>query len=79
VGEDVVKVTRNYQVTIPASVRAKARIEEGQSVRVSYDEKEDVIKIFPLRKKRLTIKAGREIRVEEMEKDIEEMLDETTA
>ncbi len=44
---EVVKVTRNYQVTIPASVRKKAGIKEGDLVEVSYDEREGIIKISP--------------------------------
>ncbi|MEM1973124.1 MAG: AbrB/MazE/SpoVT family DNA-binding domain-containing protein, partial [Nitrososphaerota archaeon] len=38
--EDTVKVTRNYQVTIPSSVRSKADIREGSIVKVVYDEAE---------------------------------------
>ncbi|MDK2372422.1 MAG: AbrB/MazE/SpoVT family DNA-binding domain-containing protein [Candidatus Korarchaeota archaeon] len=75
----IVKVTRNYQVTIPVSVRTKAGIREGDFVEVSYDEREGVIKISPVRRKRLTIRIGRDISVEEMERAIEEMLDETTS
>ncbi len=73
---EVVKVTRNYQVTIPASVRRKAGIEEGDLVKICYDESEDVIKIYKYRRKRLTVKLGRPLTVEEMEKAVEEALDE---
>ncbi len=75
----VVKVTRNYQVTIPVSVRTKANIREGDFVEISYDEKEGIIKISPMRRKRLTIRIGKDISVEEMERAIEEMLDEATS
>ena len=75
----VVKVTRNYQVTIPASVRAKAGIKEGDFVEISYDEREGIIKISPLRRKRLTIRLGRSISVEEIEQAVEDMLDEATS
>jgi len=78
VGE-VVKVTRNFQVTIPASVRCRVGIREGDFVRVFYDEREGVIKIVPWRRKRTTIRVGRRISVEELEKAVEEMLDESTA
>ncbi|HID41541.1 MAG TPA: AbrB/MazE/SpoVT family DNA-binding domain-containing protein [Pyrodictium sp.] len=76
---EVVKVTRNYQVTIPATVRAKANIREGDLVEVLYDEEEGVIKIIPVRRKRLTIRLGRRIMVEEIEEAVEELLDEATS
>ncbi|ALL00855.1 hypothetical protein Pyrde_0805 [Pyrodictium delaneyi] len=76
---EVVKVTRNYQVTIPATVRAKANIREGDLVEVLYDEEEGVIKIIPVRRKRLTIRLGRRITVEEIEEAVEELLDEATS
>nr|WP_231656794.1 AbrB/MazE/SpoVT family DNA-binding domain-containing protein [Pyrodictium delaneyi] len=75
----MVKVTRNYQVTIPATVRAKANIREGDLVEVLYDEEEGVIKIIPVRRKRLTIRLGRRITVEEIEEAVEELLDEATS
>ncbi len=75
----VVKVTRNYQVTIPAGVRERAGIREGDLVEVFYDEKEGVVKIAPVRRKRLTIRLGRSISVEEMERAVEEALDEATS
>ena len=76
---EIVKVTRNYQVTIPATVRAKANIREGDLVEVLYDEEEGAIKIIPVRRKRLTIRLGRRITVEEIEEAIEEALDEATS
>ncbi len=71
----VVKVTRNYQVTIPAGVRERAGIREGDLVEVSYDEREGIVKIAPVRRKRLTIRLGRSISVEEIERGVEEALD----
>ncbi len=73
------KVTRNYQVTIPAGVRERAGIREGDLVEISYDEREGVVKIAPVRRKRLTIRLGRGISVEEMERAVEEALDEATS
>ncbi len=73
------KVTRNYQVTIPAGVRERAGIREGDLVEVSYDEREGVVKIAPVRRKRLTIRLGKSISVEEMERAVEEALDEATS
>ncbi|SAI84042.1 AbrB family transcriptional regulator [Saccharolobus solfataricus] len=43
--EEVVKVSRNYQVTIPAKVRQKFPVKEGDLVKVIYDENEGVVKI----------------------------------
>lgn len=77
--EEVVKVTRNYQLTLPSRIRAKANIREGSLVKVIYDESEGIIKVIPLKRKRLTIKLGKKISVEEIEKAAEEMLDENTS
>ncbi|MEM1730882.1 MAG: AbrB/MazE/SpoVT family DNA-binding domain-containing protein [Nitrososphaerota archaeon] len=76
---EVVKVTRNFQVTIPSRIRSRTDIREGSFVRVIYDEVEGVIKIIPLKRKRLTVTLGRQITVEEIEKAVEEMLDEATS
>ncbi|RLF02812.1 MAG: AbrB/MazE/SpoVT family DNA-binding domain-containing protein [Thermoprotei archaeon] len=40
----LVKVTRNYQITVPATVREKLGIKEGDLVRIVYDESEGVAK-----------------------------------
>jgi transcriptional regulator, AbrB family len=74
-----VKITRNYQMTIPSSVRIKAGVKEGDVVKVVYDEKEEVIKVIPKRKEKLTIKLGRKISVEEIEKAVYGLLDEATS
>ncbi|MEM0092315.1 MAG: AbrB/MazE/SpoVT family DNA-binding domain-containing protein [Saccharolobus sp.] len=47
--EEVVKVSRNYQVTIPSKIRQKFQIKEGDLVKVVYDEKEGVVKIQVLK------------------------------
>ena len=51
--EDVVKVSRNFQVTIPSRIRQKINIREGDLVRIIYDEKEDVVKIIPISREEL--------------------------
>jgi len=76
---DVVKVTRNYQVTIPVDVRDRLGVRGGDLVRIVYDEQEGVAKIIPVRKRRITIKLGREVSVEEVERLVEEALDEATS
>ncbi|MEJ2779929.1 AbrB/MazE/SpoVT family DNA-binding domain-containing protein [Stygiolobus sp. CP850M] len=47
--EEIVKVSRNYQVTIPAKIRQRFQIKEGDLVRVIYDENENVVKIQVLK------------------------------
>ncbi|NPA85619.1 MAG: AbrB/MazE/SpoVT family DNA-binding domain-containing protein [Crenarchaeota archaeon] len=73
---EIVKVTRNYQVTIPASVRKAAGIKEGDKVKVVFDEEEGVVKIIPLKKKRITVKLGKPLSPEDIESLVEEALDE---
>ncbi|EZQ06767.1 AbrB family transcriptional regulator [Candidatus Acidianus copahuensis] len=46
VAEDIVKVSRNYQVTIPAKIRQKFQIKEGDLVKVVYNDKEGTVKII---------------------------------
>ncbi|MCY0850683.1 AbrB/MazE/SpoVT family DNA-binding domain-containing protein [Sulfuracidifex metallicus] len=47
--EEVVKVSRNYQVTIPAKIRQKFQVKEGDLVKVIFDEKEGTVRIVPLK------------------------------
>ncbi|BAB65843.1 MULTISPECIES: AbrB/MazE/SpoVT family DNA-binding domain-containing protein [Sulfolobaceae] len=51
--EDIVKVSRNFQVTIPARIRQKVKVREGDLVRVIYDENENVVKIIPISREEL--------------------------
>ena len=74
--EKVVKVTRNYQVTIPAEMRTAFDIKEGDLIK--FVAEKDRIVLLPVKKKRLTYRAGFRISVEEMERTIEEMADEAT-
>jgi len=74
--EQIVKVTRNYQITIPAVIRDKIGLKEGDVVKVIYDEQEGVIKIIPMNRKRTTIRIGRNISVEEIEDAVEGILNE---
>jgi len=77
--EEIVKVTRNYQVTIPAPIRSKVGIKEGDIVKIIYDESEGVIKLVPLKRRRATIRVDRKISVEEIEGAIGELMDEATS
>jgi len=74
--EEVVKVTRNFQVTIPSRIREALSIKEGDLIKFVLEN--DRLLLFPVRKKRLTYKAGFKISVEEIEKTVEELLDEAT-
>jgi AbrB family looped-hinge helix DNA binding protein len=43
--EEIVKVSRNYQVTIPASIRQKFFIREGDLVKIIYNEENGELKV----------------------------------
>ncbi|EZQ12044.1 MULTISPECIES: AbrB/MazE/SpoVT family DNA-binding domain-containing protein [Acidianus] len=45
----VMKVSRNYQVTIPFNIRQKFPVREGDLVRVVYDDDEKVVKLYLVR------------------------------
>lgn len=62
------KVTRHYQVTIPADVRSRASIERGDVLLVEYDEGEGTIKLRPPKKGvRRTAMLGRKIGLADIE------------
>ncbi|AIY91043.1 AbrB/MazE/SpoVT family DNA-binding domain-containing protein [Geoglobus acetivorans] len=63
-----VKVTRNYQVTIPAEVRRKINLRLGEVVDVTYDEKTGEIRIKKISEGRKTLKIGRKLTPEEIER-----------
>ena len=70
----VTKVTRNYQVTIPAEIRKVLGIKEGELLEVKLEG--DRIVLQRLRKKRKTLKLGKSMSVEEIERSIEEGMKE---
>ena len=71
-----VKITRNFQITIPASVRSKLGLKEGEEVDVHLDE-EGRILIERLSGRRRVLKAGRKLLPGEIEKIIEKGLAES--
>jgi AbrB family looped-hinge helix DNA binding protein len=71
-----VKVTRNYQVTIPASIRNKLGIHEGDILEFYVEEDRIVIKKVSTVRPR--IKLGRKLTIEEIERDIERGLNESS-
>lgn len=60
-----VKVTRNYQVTIPAAVREALGIREGDYV--EFELQDGVAVLRPVRRKWSTVRLGRRLSVEEIE------------
>ncbi len=70
----VTKVTRNYQITIPAEIRKALGIKEGELLEVSLEG--DKIVIQRLKKRRKRLKLGRNVTPEEIDKSIEEGMKE---
>lgn len=73
-----VKVTRNFQVTIPTEIRERLGIRVGDYVDITYDEKEGVIIIRPYRKKWTTYTLGKKLTPEDIEQIINEVRYEIT-
>ena len=71
-----VKVTRNYQVTIPASIRNRLGVHEGDILEFYVEEDEIIIKKVSTVRPR--IKLGRKLTIEEIERDIERGLNESS-
>jgi AbrB family looped-hinge helix DNA binding protein len=71
-----VKVTRNFQITIPVEMREKLDIKEGDYVEVALDEREGAIIVKPYRRKWTTLKLGRRLTPEEIEEIVREATNE---
>jgi len=69
-----VKVTRNYQVTIPASIRNRLGIREGDILEFLVEGDKIIIKKATSVRPR--VRLGKRLTVEEIERDIERGLDE---
>jgi len=67
-----VKVTSNFQITIPAEIRSKLGIREGDYVDITLNEKEGVIIIRPYRRRWTTLRLGRNLTPEEIKELIRE-------
>ncbi len=66
------KVTRNYQITIPADIRARINVERGDALVMEYHEEEGVIMIrIPRKGRRKTKKLGRPLGLDNIERSIE--------
>ncbi len=70
----ITKVTRNYQITIPAEIRKALGIKEGEYLSVELRGDEIVIK--KARKKWKTFRLGRKLTAEELERISEEAIEE---
>ena len=64
-----VKVTRNYQVTIPVSIRNKLGIKEGDILEVYLNGDEIIMR--KARTSRPRVRLGRKLTLEEIEEAIE--------
>jgi len=73
-GMPVTKVTRNYQITIPAEMRKALGIKEGELLEVELEDGRIIIK--KLKKERKTLRLGKKMTPEEIEKSIEEGMKE---
>ena len=66
----ITKVTRNYQITIPAEIRKALGIREGELLEVRIEGDRIVLQRFKRRRKRL--KLGKNMTPEEIEESIGE-------
>jgi len=64
------KVTRGYQITIPEEVRSKAGIKLGDRLMMEYDDSTKTIRIRPPSKSRKTMKLGKDISLQEIDRAI---------
>jgi AbrB family looped-hinge helix DNA binding protein len=74
-----VKVTRHFQITIPAEMREKLEIKEGDYVEVMFDEREGAIIVKPYRRRWTTLKLGRRLTSEEIEEIVREATNEVAS
>lgn len=72
-----VKVTRNYQVTIPSSIREVINIKEGDILEVSVENDKIILK--KVESKRPRIRLNRKLSIEDIERDIEEGMNESNS
>ncbi|WP_148882353.1 AbrB/MazE/SpoVT family DNA-binding domain-containing protein [Thermococcus aciditolerans] len=65
----ITKVTRNYQITIPAEIRKALGIREGELLEVHIEGDKIVLKRLERKRKRLRL--GKRLSPEEIERAIE--------
>ena len=66
-----VKVTRNYQVSIPAEIRRLLNIKLGDVLEVRCDEEKGEIILRKVEERRRTLRAGRGLTPEEIDELIQ--------
>lgn len=70
----ITKVTRNYQITIPAEIRNALGIREGELLELTLENGKIIIK--RLKKERKTLKLNKKLSPEGIEESIEEGMKE---
>jgi len=70
----IVRVLRNYQITIPAEIRKRLALKEGTKLAVELRGNEIVLR--PAKPKFPTVRLGRRITEEEAERALLEAMDE---
>lgn len=71
-----VKITRNFQVTIPSAVRSKLGLKEGEEVDIRLNGEGRIV-IERLPKERRVLKSGKRLLPDEIEEIIEKGLAES--
>jgi len=68
----LVRVSRKFQITIPAEIRRRLSIREGDYVDVELDEREEVIIVRPYRGKRSILRFSRGLSRKKIDEAVEE-------
>lgn len=68
------KLTRNFQLTIPAEIRKSLGLDIGDYVEI--EKEDDKIVLKKVKNERKTIKLGKDLDVEQIEEEIEMGMEE---
>ena len=68
------KLTRNYQLTIPAEIRKTLGLDIGDYVEIQREDDKIILK--KVKKERKTVKLGKNLDVEQIEEEIEKGIEE---
>lgn len=68
----LVRVSRRFQITIPAEIRRRLSIREGDYVDVELNEREEVIIVRPCRRKRGMLRFNRGLSRKQIDEAVEE-------
>ncbi|BCU68035.1 AbrB family transcriptional regulator [Sulfolobales archaeon HS-7] len=72
-----VKVTRNFQITIPSEIREKSGIKEGDYVEITLDETGTIL-VRPYKRKWTTMRLNRRVSQGDIDKAVEEALNDNS-